>query len=55
MFPNSAKPSLAPLLTRLLGSVISFKRQAPSARAASADSTRATVGRPAFQALGLVQ
>ena len=28
MFPNSAKPSLAPLLTRLLGSVISFKRQA---------------------------
>ncbi len=28
MFPNSGKPSLAPLLTRLLGSVISFERQA---------------------------
>ncbi len=28
MFPNSDKPSLAPLLIRLSGGVISFERQA---------------------------
>lgn len=28
MFPNSGKPSLAPLLTRLLGNVVAFERQA---------------------------